>query len=318
MADFKEPMAHEPPRDDAARSYDDNGLNTVPQTTQSHAVSSMRYYAAACASSAIVGVVFMIAQNELAWATNTTAGIGGRFCPDASDITCDPRDAAQMFPIRNEQVTLNILRGVVTATTALSLLFLCLYYHHTLLYRKSRNQLAANASVLTAPSLRWPFLLEFALIAVHVFPGIDDLTPGSPVLYLICTQGMFVRWYLLARVVVYHSSLMGSNGRFISALTHVEFSTGFILKTALKDRPLVSVLTLLLLLVFSASYAVRMIETLVCVADRSLGCMPLSFDNALWLIVVTMMLLGYGDTVAHTTGECRVGCSTLCISGSLV
>lgn len=45
-----------------------------------------------------------------------------------------------------------------------------------------------------------------------------------------------------------------------------------------------------------------MVETLVCVADLAAGCMPLSMGDAAWLVVTTMMTIGYGDQVAHTVG----------------
>jgi hypothetical protein len=270
---------------------------------QSRLIGNMRYYAVACAVTALLGLFFMVVQNELAWVANTRVGLSSRFCADARDLSCDPRDAAQMFPVRNEKLTLNILRAVgVSGTTLISLAFLYLFYASRLAYMKTKNQLPITASILGAPPLRVRFVVEMALLAVHVWPGIDDVSLSSPTLYLVMSQVMWVRWIFLFRVVRYFSSLNSSNGRFISALTNVEFSSGFIFKTALKDRPVLFMTSVLSIILFSSAYAVRMVETMTCAWDRSLGCLPMSFEDALWFILVTMLTIGYGDVTSKTSG----------------
>lgn len=280
---------------------------------QSHHIAAMRHHSVAVAVTALFGLFFMIVQNEVAWTANTTAGESSRFCADARDLTCDPRDAAAMFPIRNEKLILNILRAVgVTGTTAASLIFLWLYYSARLAYIKTKNQVPTTASILTAPPLRLRFLLEFAALAVHVFPGIDDVATASPALYLACTQLMFLRWLFVARVVQFYSPLNSSNGRFISALTNVDFSATFTFKTALKDRPVAFMATILAIMLFSSAYALRMVETLLCASDRSLGCLPMSYEDALWLIIVTMLTIGYGDITSKTSGADRRQRNAIC------
>lgn len=271
---------------------------------QSDLVARMKGHATACASAAIMGILFMVIQNEVAWMENTTAGVSSRFCADARDYTCDPRDAAAMFPIRNSKLLLDVLRGVgVSATTLVALLYLYRYYQARLQYMQVKNQLPFAATLLSTPRLRWRFALEACVLAIHVFPGIDEVFTDSPALYLACSQLMFLRWFFLIRVVVAQSSMNGSNGRFISALTHVQFSSSFIMKTVLKDRPVVVVGVTLGVLLFSAAYAVRMIESLMCSFDRSLGCMPISFEDSAWLMIVTMLTIGFGDITAKTSGE---------------
>lgn len=88
-----------------------------------------------------------------------------------------------------------------------------------------------------------------------------------------------------------------------SALTNVEFDSSFILKTVLKDRPATLLGAVLVLCLFAAAYMIRMVESLECSYYPSLGCAPLSFADALWLVVVTTLTIGYGDLVPHTTGE---------------
>ena len=88
-----------------------------------------------------------------------------------------------------------------------------------------------------------------------------------------------------------------------SALTNVEFDSSFILKTVLKDRPATLLGAVLVLCLFATAYMIRMVESLQCSYYPALGCAPLSFADALWLVVVTTLTIGYGDLVPHTTGE---------------
>lgn len=279
-----------------------NKTGAFSQVAQSDAVQAMGKWARMTAVMSLVGLALAIVQNEIAWAANTSAGIFGAFCPSAADLSCDPRAGAQMLPVVSAKVPVQILCGLVSVTTVMALVSLTALYRNKLRYMQARNRLPPSASILSSSALRWGFLGEACLLAVHVFPGCDGLTEGSPVLYLLLTQLMWLRLYTLVRVLAFGSRLMSGNGRFISALTRVDFSLSFMMKNEVKTRPLAYLTAALALTLFATSYALRMTETLLCAADYSLGCFPLTFGDAMWVMVVTMLTIGYGDRVAHTTG----------------
>jgi hypothetical protein len=284
-------------------SKDANGGKKDPSTaTQASLSGDMRVYSTGTAVCAMAGLLCMIVQNEIAWGNNVSTGIASAFCTDARNWNCDPRDAfTGMFPLTNEMVTLNLVRGVgISLTTLIACVTLYYYYVARLRHMKSKNQVPATVSLLTSPLLL-KFLLELAVLCIHVFPGIDGIT-DAPTLYLWMSQFMFVRCLFVFRAIIHQSSLNSSNGRFISALTNVEFDASFVLKTVLKDRPIIFMTSILAILMVSAAYAVRVIESLTCSYDRSLGCMPISFEDSLWFVVVTMLTIGYGDITAKTAG----------------
>jgi hypothetical protein len=146
------------------------------------------------------------------------AGLG-KFCPDARDLTCDPRDGAFLeFPVRQEKILVNILRIVgITLPTILALMFHYSLYSRKLLYMKSKNQVTLTSTIFSTSALRNSFLLEGLVLMVHVFPYVDDVNVNShsPVLYLCLCNLMFLRLLFLFRIVRYMSSLNSSNGRFI-------------------------------------------------------------------------------------------------------
>lgn len=305
------PSDSDPPA--AAAGIEDEGAQTLGmvQITQTEAVSLMQRYSWLSAVFALSGIALMVASNAIGWASNTVAGQTGSYCPGGGNVSqfnvmCDPRAAAEMLPLSTGLFAINAVRGCISFTTFCALVCLYGYYAQRLRWMISKTQVAENSSVFSSPALRWPFLLEALLLLVHIFPGFEAVTAGlslaaATTLYLFLTQFMLVRTYGLIRALEFSSSLMSANGRFLSSLTRLDFGTSFVAKNALKERPLVTVMSLLVVIVLSTSYALSWSETLLCVADPSLGCMPLSFDAAAWLIVVTMTTVGYGDLVARTT-----------------
>ncbi len=80
-------------------------------------------------------------------------------------------------------------------------------------FKQSKNLLPPSATVMNS-ALRGQFLLESLILIIHVFPGIEDVSP-LPSFYLSFNVLMFLRIWYLGRLVKYHSHLYSSNGRFI-------------------------------------------------------------------------------------------------------
>jgi len=301
-------------------------------------VKRLRSSADALAVFAFLGVLLMVLQHEVAWIANTEVQYDARFCPVgtsnvfalsdaelgeiraaqsaaaagaslsnasaalAATQLCDPRQRANIWPITQELTTVEVLRGLISFSTFLALLALLRLYSAMLAFDQSRG-LVPQRTTLPASPLRGALLLEALLLLLHVFPGCTSSVFGSgPDLYIALCAAMFARLWLALRVIRYHSRLNSSDGRFIGSLTNVEFDTPFILKTVLKDAPLPFLTVSLALLLMVTAYALRLIETLTCAHYTALQCEPLTLLDALWLLVVTVLTVGYGDVVPSTVG----------------
>lgn len=211
---------------EAEKKEDDDvstSLGSV-QIAQTNAIAAQQTWASLTAFFALAGLAIMVAQNQMAWALRPASPCTG--AADNLDVLCDPRDGADMWPVQEELLTINVLRAFISFTTLAAVVSLYRYYAHRVKWMVSKTQLAKNSTILSAPALRWKFLLEASCLLVHIPPGIEEglgsnSGTGPILLYLFLTQFMWVRWYLLVRALKYSSSLLGSNGRFISALTHV-------------------------------------------------------------------------------------------------
>jgi len=249
----------------------------------------------------IIGVVLMVVQNEIAWHWNVKGNSWFPLCGKEFDPTCDPSDKVKdMFPIKKGKTELNVIRALISVTVVFSIYYLHQYYCILTSLWKHRNLLPASVT-LFGSVLKWDFLKEMIVLAIHVFPGIDEVSPG-PNLILFCSVTMFCRLYLLARVLRYRSPLNTPNGRFIGALTSVDFDSSFILKTQLKNDPVVTMLSCFMLLMLCAGYSLHLIESIMCGVTERYQCSPLSFWDAEWLLLITILTVGYGDIVPYSDG----------------
>uniref|UniRef100_A0A674JTB0 Potassium calcium-activated channel subfamily N member 3 n=1 Tax=Terrapene triunguis TaxID=2587831 RepID=A0A674JTB0_9SAUR len=126
---------------------------------------------------------------------------------------------------------------------------------------------------------------------------------------IILSIPMFLRLYLIARVMLLHSKLFtDASSRSIGALNKINFNTRFVMKTLMTICPGT------VLLVFSISLWI--------IAAWTVRLSPWSSD-AMWLISITFLSIGYGDMVPHTycgkgvcllTGIMGAGCTALVVA----
>ncbi|KAH8236192.1 hypothetical protein KR026_005082, partial [Drosophila bipectinata] len=172
--------------------------------------------------------------------------------------------------------------------------------------------------------------LELFICAIHPIPGEyyfqwttklanknktigTELVPYDVALSL----PMFLRLYLICRVMLLHSKLFtDASSRSIGALNRINFNTRFVLKTLMTICPGTVLLVFMVSLWIIASWTLRQCERFHDEEHANLL-------NAMWLIAITFLSVGFGDIVPNTycgrgiavsTGIMGAGCTALLVA----
>ncbi|CAB3364363.1 Hypothetical predicted protein [Cloeon dipterum] len=165
--------------------------------------------------------------------------------------------------------------------------------------------------------------LELAICAVHPIPGEYYFTwttklankgghlDSREVPYdVTLSLPMFLRLYLICRVMLLHSKLFtDASSRSIGALNRINFNTRFVLKTLMTICPGTVLLVFMVSLWIIASWTLRQCERFHDEEHANLL-------NSMWLIAITFLCVGYGDIVPNT--YCGRGITVACASFLLV
>ncbi|XP_072338455.1 small conductance calcium-activated potassium channel protein 2-like isoform X2 [Scyliorhinus torazame] len=173
--------------------------------------------------------------------------------------------------------------------------------------------------------------LELLVCAIHPIPGQYIFTWTARLAFTYATSmanadvdiilsiPMFLRLYLIARVMLLHSKLFtDASSRSIGALNKINFNTRFVMKTLMTICPGT------VLLVFSiSSWIIAAWTVRVCERYHDKQEVTSNFLGAMWLISITFLSIGYGDMVPHTycgkgvcllTGIMGAGCTALVVA----
>ncbi|XP_065434185.1 small conductance calcium-activated potassium channel protein 1 isoform X2 [Chrysemys picta bellii] len=173
--------------------------------------------------------------------------------------------------------------------------------------------------------------LELMVCAIHPIPGQYLFTWTARLAFtyttsvadadvdIILSIPMFLRLYLIGRVMLLHSKLFtDASSRSIGALNKINFNTRFIMKTLMTICPGT------VLLVFSiSSWIIAAWTVRVCERYHDKQEVTSNFLGAMWLISITFLSIGYGDMVPHTycgkgvcllTGIMGAGCTALVVA----
>ncbi|XP_070800888.1 small conductance calcium-activated potassium channel protein 1 isoform X1 [Pituophis catenifer annectens] len=173
--------------------------------------------------------------------------------------------------------------------------------------------------------------LELLVCAIHPIPGQYFFTWTTRLAFTYATSEastdvditlsipMFLRLYLIGRVMLLHSKLFtDASSRSIGALNKINFNTRFVMKTLMTICPGT------VLLVFSiSSWIIAAWTVRVCERYHDKQDVTSNFLGAMWLISITFLSIGYGDMVPHTycgkgvcllTGIMGAGCTALVVA----
>ncbi|KAI4811525.1 hypothetical protein KUCAC02_014419, partial [Chaenocephalus aceratus] len=151
--------------------------------------------------------------------------------------------------------------------------------------------------------------LELLVSAVHPVPGDFKFqwrarlafsyapSQAEADLDMVLSVPMFLRLYLIARVMLLHSKLFtDASSRSIGALNKVHFNTRFVMKTLMTICPGTVLLVFSISLWIIAAWTVR-----VCERYHDAQDVTSNFLGAMWLISITFLSIGYGDMGAGCT-----------------
>ncbi|XP_020495886.2 small conductance calcium-activated potassium channel protein 1-like [Labrus bergylta] len=175
-------------------------------------------------------------------------------------------------------------------------------------------------------------ILELAVVAIHPYPvGLlayfeqtlhhipPRLSLSETELEIVLALPMFLRLYLLGRAMMLHSRLFTDTAsRSIGALNKIHFNTRFVGKTLMTTYPGT------VLMIFSVSlWIVAAWGLHVCERHHNYRDLSSNYMEALWMVSVTFLSIGYGDVVPHTycgrtlcllTGIMGAGCTVLVVA----
>lgn len=172
--------------------------------------------------------------------------------------------------------------------------------------------------------------LELIICAVHPIPGEyyflwttklanknKSIGTESVPYDVALSLPMFLRLYLICRVMLLHSKLFtDASSRSIGALNRINFNTRFVLKTLMTICPGTVLLVFMVSLWIIASWTLRQCERFHDEEHANLL-------NAMWLIAITFLSVGFGDIVPNTycgrgiavsTGIMGAGCTALLVA----
>ncbi|XP_042650946.1 small conductance calcium-activated potassium channel protein 2-like isoform X5 [Tyto alba] len=139
---------------------------------------------------------------------------------------------------------------------------------------------------------------------------------------IILSIPMFLRLYLIGRVMLLHSKLFtDASSRSIGALNKINFNTRFVMKTLMTICPGTVLLVFSISSWIIAAWTVRVCERDKLYHDKQE--VTSNFLGAMWLISITFLSIGYGDMVPHTycgkgvcllTGIMGAGCTALVVA----
>uniref|UniRef100_UPI0035901343 small conductance calcium-activated potassium channel protein 1 n=2 Tax=Myxine glutinosa TaxID=7769 RepID=UPI0035901343 len=173
--------------------------------------------------------------------------------------------------------------------------------------------------------------LELVVCGVHPPPGHftfrwtariafdNELKTKVADLDVLLSVPMFLRIYLLARVMLLHSKLFtDASSRSIGALNKINFDTRFVMKTLMTICPGTVLLVFSISLWIIAAWTLRACERYH--DDKDVNS---NFLSAMWLVSITFLSVGYGEMVPNTycgrgicliTGIMGAGCTALVVA----
>ena len=203
--------------------------------------------------------------------------------------------------IQKYTLTSDALKTLISISTAILIVFIIVQY----VYQKKIERFSNRSRNLRCCA---GIIVEIVVCVVHPFPGSGripkplqtiskesaELTRDFVYLDAYLSLFMIFRFYLFGQVTSeWLSSKLYSNrtlAKHLAFLTKVRLNSTFMMKYLLFRYPFQFVSTILFLVLIVNSFAMQ-----TCEAYTFPGSEMGSFLNALWLVIITFLTIGYGD-----------------------
>merc|ERR1712216_511474 len=225
---------------------------------------------------ALLGVALAILENELLWHNRNI-----------------PVMSFQLIKLVNSCVTLLLFYNILQ------------YYAVEFELLEVSGKTVMGTTYLQAfilSGLLRPFFLEVLVVMIHPLPFVNYIVHvwGLDTYCAYSSDGfvavfMMLRLYLYTpRIIAEASGLRNEKTRLIGLMNNVDISYHFIGKAMLRDS-LQTLLYLFAMSVLTLAYAMLVFERPIG-PDTNLDLM----ENSVWLIIITMTTVGYGDIYPQT------------------
>uniref|UniRef100_A0A673ABL0 Potassium calcium-activated channel subfamily N member 1 n=1 Tax=Sphaeramia orbicularis TaxID=375764 RepID=A0A673ABL0_9TELE len=229
-----------------------------------------------------------------------------------------------------ESICSYVLKGLISFSTLILLVLIVMYHAREIQLFMVDNGADDWRIAMTLERILC-IAFELLICAIHPIPGQYVFTWTARLAFsytasiadadvdIILSVPMFLRLYLIGRVMLLHSKLFtDASSRSIGALNKINFDTRFVMKTLMTICPGT------VLLVFSVSCWIIAAWTVrVCERYHDAQEVTSTFLGAMWLVSITFLSIGYGDMVPHTycgkgvcllTGIMGAGCTALVVA----
>ncbi|CAF1224393.1 unnamed protein product [Rotaria sp. Silwood1] len=232
----------------------------------------------------VLGIILMIIENELTFSQ-----------------------------INNHETIASWSIKIVISLSTVILLGFVIEYHRLDISLYAVNNSIEDVRVAITYERIITVVLEILICAVHPMPrsfprhsnassedisSNDSTVTPHPLSYASVDVGlglpMFLRLYLLWRVVMFHSHLFrDASSRSVGYLNRVSIDYFFLTKTYLEQWPVVYLTTFCIIVFLIGSWSLR-------ACSYSSTNEHLTMQNTMWLFVITFTTVGYGDFTPST------------------
>ncbi|XP_064611454.1 small conductance calcium-activated potassium channel protein 2-like isoform X2 [Liolophura sinensis] len=218
-----------------------------------------------------------------------------------------------------------LIKVCISISTVLLLGLVCMYHVCGIKLFMTDNALE-DWRLAVGPATIVKISLELVVCAIHPIPGNFTTTyypasgePREVPIDAILSILMMLRLYLVGKFMVMHSRMLtDTSTQSLGALNKVKIDATFVFKALMSTNPGTMLIAIMLLVFLVNSWAMRTCEVYYD-PDQEHS----SFRDALWLIVITFLTVGYGDIypksdcgrmISFGTGILGVGTTALLVA----